>query len=117
MVYSLDKVALHYVKQYSEFVKEKKLDNSMENLYDLFSYSLKVIHLIPASEESFLIDMHGQDCILYLKKTKGVPKKFSKIGISGRVSIVTTSLSYFVAVGVVSNIDKGVEVLNDKESF
>ena len=112
MVYNIEKVALAYVKQFSRFVKEKDLGTDMNSLYDLLSYSLKVIHLFPAREEGILIDMYSDECIKYLKKTKNVPKKFKKLGTSGRVSIVTLTLSYFVAVGVVSNIDKGVDVVN-----
>lgn len=117
MVYNIEKVAFAYVKQFSKFVDEKKLGREMEGLYDLFSYCLKMIHYIPACEEGFLIDMYASDCISYLKKTKGVPKKFKKLGVSSRISIVTMSVSCFVAVGVVSNLDRGVDVFNDKESF
>ena len=119
MVYDTKKVAMAYVEQFGRFINEYKLgNNSMEDLYGLFSYSLNTLNLLATRGNSFLIENYGADCIMYLKKTKRVPKRVTKLSTSDRVGIVTMSLSYFVAVGLTSNYEKGV-VLADgyKESL
>lgn len=118
MVYNVKKVSLNYVKRFSDYVKERKLGTDMEELYDLFSYSLKVINLFQTKESSYYIEKYGNDCVNYLMKTKGVPKKSNKLGTSDRAGIITLSLSYFVAVGISSDINKGDELTDEfKESF
>lgn len=102
MMYNLKKVVSIYVKRYYEYLKKVNLLNECsEALYDLFSYTIKNIYALPACESNYFIDQYGEDCINYLKKSKGVPKRVKRLSVNDRLSIVTMCNSYFVAVKVV----------------
>lgn len=104
MVYNLKKVTSTYVKGFYNYLDDRKLLNeNMEDLFDLFSYSIKNIYGLPSSERNYFIDTYSEDCIEYLRKLRGVPKKVSKLDTNTRLSIVTMCKSYFVAVGFLSD--------------
>lgn len=108
MIYNLKKVTGVYVKGYYNFLIDKKIENeNMEELYDLFSFSIKNIYELPSSERNFFTDTYGDECIKHLRKLRGVPKKIGKLDTNSRLSIVTMCKSYYVAVWLLRNNKKG----------
>lgn len=114
--YDLKKVMSIYVKGYMSFVKERDVpDENREELYDLFSYSLKKLYEFAPVEDNSLINRYSKSCIAYLRKLKGVPKRYSKLDMSVRVSIISMCQSYFVASGLLFDNVEGCNY--DKESL
>ena len=98
-VYNLKKVIKLYVKGYYDFLVEKSLlTEDSEDLYKLFSYSLKTMYKLPCYDGSNLVSFYSEDCIKYLKSIKYTPRRVDKIAIESRVELVTMCLNYFVAV-------------------
>ena len=92
-VYNLKKVIKLYVKGYYDFLVEKSLlTEDSEDLYKLFSYSLKTLYKLPCYDGSNLVSFYSEDCIKY------TPRRVDKIAIESRVELVTMCLNYFVAV-------------------
>lgn len=103
MKYSLKNVAGSYIKGFNGFVEKNKLiDASKSELYDLFSFSIKSIYRLASSESNYYIDMYGNDCITSLLKIKGVPKKINKLDINTRLDVVLMCQNYYVALGHLS---------------
>lgn len=104
MIYNLKRVTGAYVKGFCNYVKDRKLlSESNEEMYDLFSYAIKVIHGLPACEHNYFTEQYGDDCISYLKKVRGVPRKIDKLGINDRISIVTMCKNYYAAVSLLAD--------------
>lgn len=100
MRYDLKRVAGNYVRGFNAFIEKYKLtDVSNSDLYDLFSYSIKSIYGLASSENNYYIDMYSDDCISYLLKLKGVPKKLGNISINVRLDVVLMCQNYYVALG------------------
>ena len=103
MIYNLKKVTGIYVKGFCSYMENQKIHNeNKEELYDLFSYCIKNIHGLPACEHNYFTEQYGEDCIKYLKKLKGVPKKINKLGANDRISIVFMCKSYLAAIDLIS---------------
>lgn len=103
MFYDLKRVTTAYVRGFCDFVKKHKIgDENQEDLYDLFMFCLKGIHGLPCCEQNYYIDVYGVECINFLRKVRGVPKKIEKLDTNDRISIVSMCGSYFVAVRVVN---------------
>lgn len=100
MRYDLKNVAGAYIKGFNSFVEKNKLnDVSNSELYDLFSFSIKSIYRLASSESNYYIDMYGGDCIAFLLKVKGVPKKISNLSINTRLDVVLMCQNYYVTLG------------------
>lgn len=109
MIYNLKRVTGVYVKGFYKYLTDRKLENeNREEIYDLFSFAIKNIYGLPSSERNYFIDVYGGDCISYLMKLKGVPKKISKLDINDRLAIVTMCKNYYVAVGLLSDKKKSI---------
>jgi len=123
MKYSLKNIVSLYIKQYIQFVKEKNLDKvSKDDLYELFTYGVRTIYEIPYFNTNFYVDRYGEECMKYLKKAKGIPKKSKRLSITDKFEIVSMCNSYFLAVGLVSEdkekvAKRGVVVDGNKESL
>jgi hypothetical protein len=100
MKYSLKNIAGSYIKEFNNFIEKNKIvDASNSELYDLFSFSIKSIYGLASSESNYYIDMYGSDCITSLLKIKGVPKKIGKLDINTRLDVVLMCQNYYVALG------------------
>ena len=114
MVYNLKKITEIYVRGFFDYIKLRKLSlDNIEALYDLFSYSIKVIHELPPCERNYYTENYGDDCISYLKKLKYTPKRVSKLSMTDKINIVMMCNSYFVGVALVDVNNK--DELNDGE--
>lgn len=103
MIYNLKKVTGAYVRRFCDYIQVRNFDlQNMSQLYDLFSYSLKCIYGFPPTENNFYIEQYGENCISYLKKTKGVPRASSRLSVEDRLSIIRMGIYYFVAVGMLN---------------
>lgn len=120
MVYSIKGIVEKYVKEFIKFIEINNLsDVGGEDLSELFSYGVRVIYDIPYFKHNFYVDRYGDNCVKFLKKVKGVPKKSKRLSIEDKVNIVTMCNSYFLAVEILGE-NKGLKGCvndGDKESL
>lgn len=96
MKLNIHSLARTYAKGFHKFLKYSKIGIKGEVMYSLFSYSIKSICGLEATEYNSEIRKHGSDCIAYLSRLKGTPKDLTKLSFEDKANLVSLSCVWVV---------------------
>lgn len=99
MKLNIHSLARTYAKGFHKFLKYSKIGIKGEVMYSLFSYSIKSICGLEATEYNSEIRKYGDDCISYLKRLKGTPKDLEILSLEEKTNLISLSCIYVLIVG------------------
>lgn len=99
MKYSVHNLARTYAKGFHNYLKSRKIYLKDDVMYSLFSYSIKSICGLEATEYNSEIRKHGDDCISYLKRLRGTPKDLEVFSLEEKTNLISLSCIYVLIVG------------------
>ena len=92
---NISDISRNYAKGFVNFLVEQEIESKKGSAYELFVYSIYSIYGKPYIKKyNSLITRFGKDCIGYLKKIDGVPKRIGNLFSFEKEDIVNCSCVY-----------------------